>query len=123
MLIFGFVATPTSPVSRRAARGARFLDRREPGWADHIRLDALDIRDSRACVLGQLYGSYGVGARCYDRAFRGRVLHWPARYGFAAVFFNAALTRAWKREILKRRGAWQKIPGASSIFVRTIKAF
>lgn len=46
----------TIPV--RVARGVALLDEKRPGWRDRIDLDALDMRSSRDCVLGQLYADH-----------------------------------------------------------------
>lgn len=42
----------------RVLRGAALLDEREPGWADKIVLDNLEMDDAQMCVLGQTNGDY-----------------------------------------------------------------
>ena len=41
-----------------AERGARWLDKHEPKWAEGINLSLLDLEDETQCVLGQCYGDY-----------------------------------------------------------------
>ena len=46
----------------RASDGADLLDVHGPdGWRDKIDLSALDMKDVRFCVLGQVYGTYYIG--------------------------------------------------------------
>jgi hypothetical protein len=45
----------------RVARGAALLDEYRPGWASEIHLHELSIESDSNCVLGQLYGNYGLG--------------------------------------------------------------
>lgn len=39
----------------RVGRGAAWLDKVQPGWADRINVGVLNLGDTRACVLGQLF--------------------------------------------------------------------
>lgn len=41
--------------------GAQLLDEREPGWAQRIDVQGLEMSACKACVLGQLYGDFGAG--------------------------------------------------------------
>lgn len=43
-----------STAAERVAKGAAFLDERQPGWRDHIEIMRLDMRSGCDCVLGQL---------------------------------------------------------------------
>lgn len=100
-----------------AARGARFLDERRPGWEREIDLSVLDLQSCHDCIIGQLYGNF-------------MDFHWhfpnedPGRLGFCSTFASACerreimerlggpvalnvaiyreLNRAWESEILKR---------------------
>ena len=57
-------------------RGARMLDKIEPGWFNRIDLDTFDLSSSCLCVLGQMFepevhamgadGAYDFVAECYD---------------------------------------------------------
>jgi hypothetical protein len=42
-------------IADRVAKGALFLDEREPNWWRVIDLDALDMEEGCDCVLGQLH--------------------------------------------------------------------
>lgn len=42
-------------------KGMALLDKKKPGWEQHINLLHLNIGDSYECVLGQLYGSFQDG--------------------------------------------------------------
>jgi hypothetical protein len=45
-------------------RGIAFLDaRNDPSWRQYVNWDMLDMRNQELCVLGQLYGSYGLAVR------------------------------------------------------------
>jgi hypothetical protein len=41
-------------IAERVARGAAYLDEREPGWDERIDLETLDLYAPCRCVLGQL---------------------------------------------------------------------
>ena len=92
-----------SIVARRAARGAEFMDGVRPGWFDEVDGSRLNIYSTKNCILGQIYGSYEVGARLYG--FWGNNL--ALRYGFLASVFGffptTRLIRAWLYEIERRR--------------------
>lgn len=45
----------------RAHRGAILLDRRQPDWWKKIDLRILNLRLSKLCILGQVYGDFFVG--------------------------------------------------------------
>jgi len=84
-----------------ATRGAQLLDKRVPGWAQRINLPALDMNSCNDCVLGQLYGDYGVGVDELG-------LTQPALIGFDLGAGNCdypALDAAWTTEIMARREA------------------
>lgn len=83
-------------------RGAGLLDERRPGWDREIDISELDIALGRSCILGQLYGQYGVGV--HELKVTG------AYYGFAATWDVDAskcitafdLTAAWQEELASR---------------------
>lgn len=89
----------------RAAIGAKLLDVLKPGWAQRIDLDRLDLADCSACVLGQLFGDFGVGA---ERLFTMRPDTFNAakecgfdKDGFAESW--SSLNVSWRNEITKRQ--------------------
>ena len=100
---------------RRAARGAAYLDRVDPGWYRHVDLDRLELADGARCVLGQHYGAFfqgltRAGLLNLSSAPLGSLS--PVDYGFLCVQGvdaamqardYALLNRAWRREIRRRR--------------------
>lgn len=44
-------------LAKRVHKGAKWLDETLPGWVDRIEIDALDLEQGSACVLGQLANS------------------------------------------------------------------
>lgn len=43
-------------------RGAALLDERVPGWREKVNPQLLDLTHWTYCVLGQIFGSYDMGA-------------------------------------------------------------
>ncbi len=99
---------------RRAARGAAYLDRVDPGWYRHVDLDRLELADGVRCVLGQRYGAFfpgltRAGLLNLTSAPLGSLS--PVDYGFLCVQGvdaamqardYALLNCAWRREIRRR---------------------
>jgi hypothetical protein len=92
-------------IKQRVMAGAAFLDERKPGWERKIDVERLRLEDCRACVLGQLYGSFGAGLRALD-------LHWPdpEKLGFYKAGLPTdsnyrRLTAAWRALISERRAS------------------
>jgi hypothetical protein len=105
-------ATYTPPtVAVRVAAGAAFLDEREPGWADRIDLDQLDLSSDCRCVLGQLHGDYGTGLDVLDVEF-GTGASRGLGFNCAGGEFDE-LTAAW-RELISRRRAGQDHGGSQA---------
>lgn len=91
------------------ANGAAVLDEHRPGWAEEINLDTLRILSCTECVLGQVYGRYGVGLKelgitAGDKYGFAVSIHWTNMYPW---FANKApwedLQKAWAVEIMARR--------------------
>jgi uncharacterized protein YfkK (UPF0435 family) len=58
-------------VDERVAAGAALLDQILPGWEGKINIEVLDIGDSDACILGQLFdGSVPEGVADFPVGFR-----------------------------------------------------
>lgn len=79
----GFIIGHMWAIDRAAKRGAKFLDKREPGWELSVVPGRLHMEDGEMCVLGQVAGTYFRGRDRYrinDRIVRGL----PAEewYGF-----------------------------------------
>ncbi len=101
----------TTLESRRIARRARCRVRQGvtalneehgPGWLVKVDLDQLDIASESRCVLGQVYGSYGRGAKRMGLTDRG-----CGELGFQdddGVPYSALIV-AWQREIVRLRRA------------------
>jgi hypothetical protein len=66
------------------ARGAALLDKKYPGWDRRIDMNALDMSNECACVLGQLEGPYwsAIERMWPDGAWRGRA----ASHGFNLAY-------------------------------------
>lgn len=46
----------------RVKRGIALLEEQYgPGWVDKIDMNALSLSNGSRCILGQVYGNYGVG--------------------------------------------------------------
>lgn len=102
----------------RAKAGALLLDLLQPGWADRIDTESLDLASCQVCVLGQLFGEYEYGAaKVFAMRFEGldNVRSEREKAAGDAGFCVARevsyddsgpayrrLTAAWKREIDKR---------------------
>lgn len=100
----------------RASRGAALLDKRQPGWAQRVDVERLNLGSDRGCVLGQLFGDYLTGAE----GLSGHPWHsplftaWATRNGFDAPAATTGrdggyltayrlLTDAWRREVAARQ--------------------
>lgn len=46
------------PMKERVKAGAKFLDKKIPGWYNKIDLETLQMYDCMTCILGQLYYDY-----------------------------------------------------------------
>lgn len=108
----------------RAKIGATILDVMRPGWADEVDPETLDLGDCEACVLGQLFGRYSIGAEklfamrntgtvptcssiscgvgdaAYEAGFDASSIDDPDK----PILSYSNLTAAWRREIAKRTG-------------------
>jgi hypothetical protein len=97
-------------VSERVAAGLALLDDRNPGAAERIDVDRLDIVDCADCMLGQAYGHYLAGLDRLGLSDEGAI-----EFGFTAAFDESttpyevigqrfdALTAEWRRVIAERR--------------------
>jgi hypothetical protein len=98
-------------VEARAGRGARVLDKVEPGWHRRIDKDALNIASIKTCALAQLHYSYQAGLLWLSSLGQTAASNMPVRHGFCPTILNVIfnnstkLTDAWRREIDKRLAA------------------
>lgn len=90
----------------RATLGMQFLDHADPGWAEGIDPDRLNMGDGCACVFGQRYGTYTEGHLRHqltvERAAALGVYQSSINDTYAEY---AALTAAWRTAITVRRAA------------------
>lgn len=111
----------------RAAFGARFFDGNQSGWADVIDLDAMNMSDGMLCVGAQIAQhragmTYNFHTRRYinfwnfkdyitrlldNSEITDAFMHaggwWADDEGSDIDIEYAALTEAWKQEVLARR--------------------
>jgi len=98
------------------AKGAAFLDEKHPEWATKINISKLLMQHGHACILGQLYGQYDLGAvavglRNKDDQYRTTPLE--DELGFHTTFTGRMpdhiawtwLRRLWIAEVRKRTAA------------------
>ena len=80
---------------------ARFMDKKEPGWAGTVDPSRLRIESVLGCVLGQTHGYFTTGLRELGLS------HFQAAwYGFIAgipFVTYKGLDKAWKKQIRARR--------------------
>lgn len=101
----------TATIPERVARGVALLDEREPGWADRIDLERLDVEDPCGCVLGQTWDGPTLGGDPFikhvDALLSDRTYSTAAAYGFDAYYFDGRdfgqLTAEWRAVIAERR--------------------
>lgn len=106
------LAPPT--VESRVAAGVKVLDQHEPGWEKLIDLERLNIDSMERCVIGQLYGDFGVtyypdiGNKHVRRMSAGLRAALTGKsfdlgFGMKGGEDPANLTAEWERVILKKR--------------------
>ena len=106
-----------STIAERVAKGAALLDAEQPGWADRIDLDELELESCRHCVLGQLFsGGCPDPEACLgcEDGFE-HVTNSRPELDFPALGFDKSrtdgdgayseLTAEWRRLISERRAA------------------
>ena len=110
------MGTPTLPLPARVAAGAALLDQRRPGWHQQVDLGRLDLEDWRTDVLGQLYGTFGVGVHKLTPGLsEAEVDAWTVAHGFDVDDTDLGLsagpraayqtlTDAWRDELGRRQG-------------------
>ncbi len=101
-------------IAERVARGAALLDEKLPGWWQRIDLEALTMRDTCMCILGQLFGNEedrleddGYWQGLHDLNIPRFGAAHAAEYGFADEdpFAYEALDVEWCELIESRRAA------------------
>lgn len=88
----------------RVANGVALLDEHRPGWDRDVDLDNFKLSSCDECVLGQLYGRYGVGIAALG--LKTGINHgFAAPHGFFALpgFGYEDLEGIWVDEIVARR--------------------
>ncbi len=113
-------------IAQSAARGAKFLDKKRPGWFKRVKTTKLDMQQSCKCIYGQLNaydlleemhvdeddpvvdGQYGYipGVRAREWEDEGS---WTENRGVANWY---ALQEEWLRQIRDRRIAAKEAKAA-----------
>ncbi len=89
------------------AEGVRLLDTHEPGWESQVDLASLDMFSPHYCMLGQVFGSFGVGVSALgiewgDTAETGFIIS----DGVPEMFRRDAYDRlgeTWREIVMERR--------------------
>ncbi|HEX9809818.1 MAG TPA: hypothetical protein VGC25_09465 [Alphaproteobacteria bacterium] len=110
-MIFGGISRWV--IERSVDRGARYLDRINPGWDRNIDLGDFSIGSYRRCVLGQLHpGGYQEGVAVLGLSAREAwhcgfdlfpLARWPSWRLFGTRSGFDYLNACWKRLIQERR--------------------
>lgn len=119
---------PVTPEAARTrvARGVAFLDATEPGWAERLDPDRLELADGAHCILGQLHGAFRLGllrTRLWDASSAGGMgllsRTSPVDLGFfsrtdvedvLADLDYSYLNTAWREAISARRAVQNAAP-------------
>lgn len=96
----------------KVAKGAKFLDKKVPEWADKIKKSKLKMESNQLCILGQLNKiseADGVDALGYAEQLKlsDKQLE---DYGFEADEDPKGLAACWKAEIDKRTETAKEAP-------------
>lgn len=91
----------TRTIAEWVARGATLLDEKRPGWAGQVSKDRLAMVSCTKCVLGQIYGDFGLGLSALDLWGR------SVGFGFSALDPSDYISLAdlWRAEIARRLAA------------------
>lgn len=89
-------------VGERVRTGARFLDQQEPDWEMKVDPGFLFMESNFRCVLGQLFGSFGMGMVRFDLSEMQ-----AAELGFTALtrMEFSLLAEEWRRLLEERQTA------------------
>lgn len=108
-----FRALSRRVIERSVERGARFLDKINPGWDKGIDINDFSIGSYRRCVLGQLHaGGYQQGVAALGLSPREAwqcgfdlfpLSRWPSWRLFGSESGFDYLNECWKRLIRDRR--------------------
>lgn len=111
----------------RVARGARFLDERDPGWYQRVNPVTLELADGQSCVLGQLHGDFRLGlsrSLLLNFSSAPRASLSPVSHGFKCVSGVAEavqdkdyelLNRAWRAAVRERRASDSAVAPAGAV--------
>jgi hypothetical protein len=95
-------------VMERVRKGAALLDEKVPDWRERVSRANLDMTSTKDCILGQLFGTLGVGLAVLELGERYEYLapsteHPGYQHGFLYTYdadeqnIGAILTEAWRR--------------------------
>lgn len=105
-------AFPT--VAERVAAGVKVLDQYIPGWEDQIDLERLNVGHMERCVIGQLFGDFGVvyypdlgnkHERKMSSGMRAALTgkSFDLGFGMRGGESEDELTAEWERVVLRKR--------------------
>lgn len=83
-------------VQKSVQRGVALLDEKYPGWYKKINPATIDISTLNYCILGQVYGDFGLG--CAALGTPNIFTH-----GFVSLFHHRQLEDEWRTVIAKKR--------------------
>lgn len=80
----------------RVTRGAAWLDRIRPGWAQRIDQSRLNLASGNLCVLGQIFGDFSNGLQYLPPAHAsGSSVMQASIHGMASMTGYRYLHEAW----------------------------
>lgn len=93
-------------LEKDVANEALRLDEDEPGWARRVAGPRLDMGSCADCVLGQVYGRYGLGLFRLAVRSGGRFAVWAFQPGHPLhdAHSRARLGPLWLAEVAARTG-------------------
>jgi len=94
----------TFDLNKRALKGAKLLDEALPGWASKVDLGILNMSVGGACVLGQCFEGFTMGAHRLRMVMRWSNVD-TVRYGFNLDFLSSP-TNSKSDDWNELRDAW-----------------
>lgn len=85
----------------QVAAGVRLLDDAAPGWEAQVNLAFLNMSNCQQCILGQVFGDYGLGQAQVGKTGNGYGFTLLGTDGDADVRWTR-LAQAWRRVVAKR---------------------
>ena len=89
-------------VEDRVARGVKLLEVDLPDWFNHVNLGILDMGNIYLCVLGQIFGDWGLG--CSRLGIDSTICDYYGFDGYTKMDY-LLLEAEWARVVRERRSA------------------